>query len=57
MVASSSSSVGSSPRSKVPFVLIITCKEELLPTLKITTYLPHLPFDNENMKHTSNPIL
>ena len=34
-----------------------SCTEELLSTPKITTFLPHSPFDHENCERTSNPIL
>ena len=47
--------VRSSPRIKIPFLLLSTCKEELISTPKIIQFLPN-PLPTENVPFLSNPI-
>ena len=56
IVTPSNVSVESPQRSKISFCLLWACTEELLSTPKITTCLPHSPFDNKNYERASNPI-
>ena len=48
--------VGPLPRTKI-FFLLSKCTEEPLSTLKVTTFLPHSPFDYKQFERVSNPIM
>ena len=54
---SSNPSVGSSPRTRISFFLLLVCTVKLLSTPKITIFLPHSPVGNETCEPASNPIL
>ena len=56
IVVSFNTSVGSSLKTKNSFFLSLACIEEALSIPKITTFLPHLSFDNNNCGRASNPI-
>ena len=56
IVVSANHCIGPSLRAKISFFLLSTCREELLSTQKIMTFLPELPSGNENYKRASNPI-
>ena len=49
-VVSSNTYVGCSPRIKISFALLSTCRDELISTQKIMTFFPTRPSVNENCK-------
>ena len=57
IVVPSNPCIEPSPRTNKSFFLLPTCKEKLLSTPKITSFLLQLPSDHKNCESASNPIL
>ena len=55
-VASFHPCVGSLPRIKISFPLLLICTDELISAPKIMTFSPMLPYVNENSERESNPM-
>ena len=55
-VASSKPYVGTSPRTKISFILLLTCTDEFISATKIETLLLQLPSSQKNCEQVSNPI-
>ena len=56
-VVSSNTCIGPLPRIKISLFLSSICKDELMSTPTIMTFLPMLLSGNEYSEHESNPLL
>ena len=55
-VVSSNLCVGPSPKTKISFLLLSTCTEELISTRNIIRFLPNPTVANEKVPLISNPM-